>query len=96
MAAGCRMLKQDDKVGAAILPHLFFGAFGDGFEVALGDGFDALGGDAEVGEVIEHADGPSIAEGHVVFGGSAPIAVTFDEESAVGIIFEIFGDLLQG
>ena len=44
--------------------------------------------DAEVDKIFFGAQGPALAQSHIVFGGSTWIAIAFDANFSIGLTFE--------
>ena len=85
-----------NKVAAAVLlPAGFVGFSAEGFFLAPTGCENAIGRKAEADEIFLDGVGAALAEGEVVFGGTALVAVAFDGDADVGIIFQEVGGPLK-
>jgi len=85
------------EVAATVLLVAGFSGFGaEGLFFAPAGGVEVIGGKAEADQVFLDGVGATLAESEVVFGGTAFVAVSFNGDVHVGIIFQEVGGLLQG
>src|SRR5215217_1984291 len=76
-----RLLGGHDEMGPAVLRPGFFTVPGVERELlAVAHDLDAIGGDSERYQVVACGDGSSFAEGQIVLGGAALVAVALDAD----------------
>src|SRR6266702_4288217 len=78
----------DEMASAVLLPAGFVGFGAEGLFLAVTDGVEVGGRNAEIDEVLFDGVGAAIAEGEVVFGGAAFIAMAFDIDLFIRIALE--------
>src|SRR5690242_8373721 len=91
-----RLLLVDQVPAPVLLPALFvfFGA--ERFFLAVADGLDAVSADTSLHQGVAHGTGAIVAEGKVVLGGTAAVAVSLNGEANVGMLLEEINVALQG
>src|ERR1700741_906115 len=89
-------LSVGDEVAATILlPAGFVGLHAEGLFLAPTGGSEAVGRNAEADEILLNGVGATVAEGEIVFGGAAFVAMAFDGDAGLGIVLEEAGGLLK-
>jgi|GEM_PF-4742945 len=86
---------QDHEVDPTIFRHGGIVAIRGGFKTAFGKGFRFVGSDANRGEVMLGRSGTTIAQAQIVFRRAAPVAMAFEEQPVLGMLFEVFRALLK-
>jgi len=67
----------------------------EGLFLAPTGGSKAVGRNAEADEILLNGVGATVAEGEIVFGGAAFVAMAFDGDAGLGIVLEEVGGLLK-
>ena len=89
------LLGHDEVAAAVLLPAGFVALHAERLFFAIADGADAVGADAQRNHVLLDCRGATIAQRKVVFGGTALIAVTFDDDFDLRVIAQKIGGFAE-